>query len=390
MELHNDKEAFIVLLETIHKRTGIRRDVLEKDYYVTLFLKDLAKKQEEGLRAYFKGGTALYKALKTINRFSEDIDISVDVRDCTRTQGDKRLDKATKRFDKLTRNIEEGRTNRSEVIAIYEYNPITIVDSNDSLQRFGKLKIEATSFTISEPVESMEVEALLYSYSSDEEKRILREKYKVFPFNVKTISIERAFVDKLFAAESYTRKSDDTHRAFEAAKHVYDLCVMSHLNRINDLYKNEELLEKLLNIRLEEERGRLDGINGVPPHEFAFFDEIEKNEAIKSAYKVMQKQYVLRPQDYIDYNKALGAISKIQSCLKNTNAWISCEATDNKEIISIEHSGLKASYDGTFVTITDDAGKSCKSNLKKGDTIKSENDLKKYIDSWIERKITGQ
>lgn len=31
----------------------------------------------EGLPAYFKGGTALYKALKTTNRFSEDIDFSV-------------------------------------------------------------------------------------------------------------------------------------------------------------------------------------------------------------------------------------------------------------------------------------------------------------------------
>lgn len=74
MNLHLDRAAFRVLIERIHQRTGYREDVLEKDYYVTLILKELANKQTNGLPAYFKGGTALYKALKTTNRFSEDID----------------------------------------------------------------------------------------------------------------------------------------------------------------------------------------------------------------------------------------------------------------------------------------------------------------------------
>jgi len=78
MKLHLDRDAFDVLLEDIHSRTGYRTDVLEKDYYVVLILSELAEMQKDGLPAYFKGGTALYKALKTTNRFSEDIDLSVD------------------------------------------------------------------------------------------------------------------------------------------------------------------------------------------------------------------------------------------------------------------------------------------------------------------------
>ena len=74
MKLHLDKDAFGVLLEDIHSRTGYRTDVLEKDYYVVLILSELAEMQKDGLPAYFKGGTALYKALKTTNRFSEDIE----------------------------------------------------------------------------------------------------------------------------------------------------------------------------------------------------------------------------------------------------------------------------------------------------------------------------
>ena len=59
MNLHLERSAFRVLLNNIHERTGYRENVLEKDYYVTLILKELANKQANGLPAYFKGGTAL-------------------------------------------------------------------------------------------------------------------------------------------------------------------------------------------------------------------------------------------------------------------------------------------------------------------------------------------
>ena len=206
MNLHFDKNAFTVILNTIHERTGYRTDVLEKDYYVVLVLKELSEFQKEGLPAYFKGGTALYKALKTTNRFSEDIDLSVDTRDCTPSQNKRRLEKATKQYSVLTRAKGEGRTNRSEIISVYNYEPVTAYDVDDSLQRFGKLKIEATSFTISEPVSAMEVSAMIYNLATDEERKILESMYDVKPFSVMTITLERIFVDKLFAAEAYKTK----------------------------------------------------------------------------------------------------------------------------------------------------------------------------------------
>ena len=54
MKLHLDRDAFGVLLEDIHSRTGYRTDVLEKDYYVVLILSELAEMQKDGLPAYFK------------------------------------------------------------------------------------------------------------------------------------------------------------------------------------------------------------------------------------------------------------------------------------------------------------------------------------------------
>ncbi len=321
MNLHLDKDAFRVLIEDIHSRTGYRTDVLEKDYYVVLVLRELAEKQSAGLPAYFKGGTALYKALKTTNRFSEDIDLSVDTRECSRSQNDKRLEAVTKKYAALERDPAMGKTNRSEVISVYLYHPLTVYDASDALQRFGLLKIEATSFTISEPVENLEIAPMLYDLATAEQKRILETQYNVKPFAVMTITLERIFIDKLFAAESYVRKSADAHRAFEAAKHIYDLSVMEQHPKIDALLSNSQKMKQLLDIRMAEEQERLDGIPGIYPNAFEFFAKAANCTAVRTAYEIMQRQYVLRAQDRINYDTACASLARIQEKLLQNDAW---------------------------------------------------------------------
>ncbi|MBQ9822979.1 MAG: nucleotidyl transferase AbiEii/AbiGii toxin family protein [Solobacterium sp.] len=286
-----------------------------------LMLSELAEKQKNGLPAFFKGGTALYKALKTTNRFSEDIDLSVDTRGCSRSQNAKRLDSAAKKYTALNRDISAGRTNRSEVISIFTYDPVTVFDADDALQRFGKLKIEATSFTISEPTANLEIAPMLYDLASPGEQKILREQYEVFPFSIMTITMERIFIDKLFAAEAYVRRSADPHRAFEAAKHIYDLAVMIRRPEIRNLLANESQIRKLLDIRITEEAGRLDGIPGVMPMQFTFFETAAGDSAVRKAYAIMQAQYVLRAQDRIEYDTAVTALSEILDRLMQNRAW---------------------------------------------------------------------
>ena len=328
MKLHQDKNAFRTLLEQVHERTGYRTDVLEKDYYVVLMLYELAEKQKAGLPAYFKGGTALYKALKTTNRFSEDIDLSVDTRGCSRSQNDRRLEQASKKYASLERDVSAGRTNRSEVISIFTYDPVTTYDASDALQRFGKLKIEATSFTISEPTTSLEIAPMLYDLATESGQKILREQYDVEPFFIKTITMERIFIDKLFAAEAYVRRATEPHRAFEAAKHIYDLAVMIRQPNIQSLLADEEQIKKLLDIRVEEESGRLDGIPDVMPKEFTFFETAAGDDAVRKAYAVMQAQYVLRPEERIEYDAAMTAVSEIHDRLMQSRAWILYEPNE--------------------------------------------------------------
>ena len=72
---------------------------------------------------------------------------------------------------------------------------------------------------------------------------------------------------------------------------------------------------------MEEEAGRLDGIPGVKPQQFIFFDDVETNQAVRKAYETMQNQYVLRISDRIPFEKAVSAMKDIRSHLQESPAW---------------------------------------------------------------------
>lgn len=240
----------------------------------------------------------------------------MDTRDCTRTQSDKRLEQATKKYTVLSRDSAAGKTNRSEVKTVYRYITVVTYDENDLLQCFGTVKVEATSFTISEPVKSLEIAPLIYENASEGQKRILENVYNVNPFIVQTITLERIFIDKLFAAEVYVSNSSIEQKAFETAKHIYDLSIMSAHAKIKHLLSDTEQMKYLLDIRMNEEMERLVGIPGVKPKEFTFFDNVYHNTDVRKAYKVMHKQYVLRDDDEINFETAVGSLNFINEALK--------------------------------------------------------------------------
>lgn len=73
--LHNDKELFEQAVLKTAEYMNIDAGIVEKDYYVTLMLKEISSAVPD---LVFKGGTSLSKCHKVINRFSEDIDLTVE------------------------------------------------------------------------------------------------------------------------------------------------------------------------------------------------------------------------------------------------------------------------------------------------------------------------
>src|SRR5450830_34338 len=290
MNLHNDVGAFMALLGDVRSRTGMRADIAEKDYYVTLLLSELSTKQSR-LPAYFKGGTALYKALGQMKRFSEDIDLTVESEDCSRSQAHKRLKNATQNYTALPRTSDSTmeEVNRGSITSVYTYEPVAEIPSADPLERFGKVKIEATSFTKSIPHKALQIAPLVYSLATQEQRGILEGRYGVRPFKIQTITMERIFVDKILAAEFYYEQ----RKLMDVAKHLYDLTAMVKQDEIKRLLNNKSQFAVMLGYKREEETRRFgSNLATKPLAEFALYKMIGKEAALKSAFSQMQTVYV--------------------------------------------------------------------------------------------------
>ncbi len=314
MKLHQDKDAFQALLSTMSDKVGIREDIIEKDYYLTLLLSELASWQPE-LPAYFKGGTALYKAIGSLKRFSEDIDLTVEVQDCSKSQGKKRLERAANGYTFLPRTRDKTReiNAKGSITSVYEYQPVTKIDADDVLQRFGYVKVEATSFTVSEPVESLMVSPLLYSEANSKQQSILHDSYDVFPFEVKTIKMERIFADKILAVEFYYQRQ----MLFDVAKHLYDLTLLMNTKRIGALVVKEDELLKMLEYKRREEQNRIgSNLAQKPFADFLLFKAIESDAKLQATFAEMQRVYVFNNTDIIPFAAVIKQIGKLYEILQ--------------------------------------------------------------------------
>lgn len=309
MRLHEDRDAFQALLSVIGGRTGIREDIIEKDYYLTMLLKELAEKQGT-LPAYFKGGTALYKALGDMVRFSEDIDLTVEAKDCSKSQGKARLEKAANGYTSLPRTSDKERESnkRGSITSVYEYTPVTAVDAGDELQRFGYVKVEATSFTVSEPYEAMIIAPLLYDKATLEEKEVLKDHYNVAPFSVNAIRLERIFADKILAAEFYYQRG----LYFDVAKHLFDLSIMMQMPKIQTLLSDpDELVRMLAYKRLEEKERIGSDLAEKPFSEFELFDALLTDRKLAEQFMRMQQIYIFNDDDMLPYMEVVQRMNEL-------------------------------------------------------------------------------
>lgn len=310
MKLHLDKFALSTIINNVSKRCQIRPDILEKDYYVTLLLKELSESKVHNY-CYFKGGTALYKALKSIRRFSEDIDLTINVSDCeTNSSKQKRLKDSVLNFTSLEFDKKLSDT-KGSIQAQYKYDSLYEVDELDSLQRFGNVRVEGTNFGISEPVEVMEISAYLYELADEQEKNILAKTYEVIPFNINTITFERIFIDKLFAAEHYIREK----KYLDSGKHLYDLTVLLKNDRVKNFINNKNALYEMIILQRKEEKSRYGGISeNIALEQFEVFNCLNNDDVIR-AIDYVHNVYVFDKEDILDITEIRDAINKIKIVL---------------------------------------------------------------------------
>ena len=159
MKLYNDKETFSELVEIASDYYKIDPAFVEKDYFVTLLLKELAARVPNLL---FKGGTSLSKCYRVIDRFSEDIELTLDEKYQTQGQKKQMKNELVEVCKKLGLNL----TNFTEIRSRRDYNcyKIEYPIQHSSISVKPLLLVETTYITKSYPSELKLATSIIYDY----------------------------------------------------------------------------------------------------------------------------------------------------------------------------------------------------------------------------------
>ena len=235
MYLHNSKEQFFNVLESVSKVSKIQADLVEKDYYVSLILKEIATSSN---KVVFKGGTSLSKALKAINRFSEDIDISFSEHIGASRRKKLKYNIIAPIAEKLglvITNLDKTQSDRDINNYIFEYKPLC----NSNAHIIPAVKVETSLITAVFPFQAMPIGNYIADYAKD----ISLKDYGLEPFMMNVQVLERTLIDKVFAICDYYL----AEKSRRLSRHIYDIHKILPLINFNEQFR--KLLQKVREIR---------------------------------------------------------------------------------------------------------------------------------------------
>ena len=223
------------IIETVARELGRSEQMVEKDTIQSMFLYELAKSE---LPFVFKGGTSLSKAYNLIDRFSEDIDLSMNRRP---TQSERV--KSKELIIDIAENLGLVLSNPEDIKSRYDYNKY--VFKYESLFSVIPLEIiiETSYYQSVYPVDKHVVGSFVGRFCLDR-NIILPVPFEAAEVMMNVQSVERTFVDKVFAVCDYKIQNMQDRDS----RHLYDICKL-----IREVELNEEL-DKLIDMVRDDRR----------------------------------------------------------------------------------------------------------------------------------------
>ena len=226
------------IIETVARELGRSEQMVEKDTIQSMFLFELAKSE---LPFVFKGGTSLSKAYNLIDRFSEDIDLSMNRRP---TQSERV--KSKELIIEIAENLGLVLSNPEDIKSRYDYNKY--VFKYESLFSMIPLEIiiETSYYQSVYPVDKHVVGSFVGRFCLE------RDIFLPVPFEAAEVmmnvqSVERTFVDKVFAVCDYKIQNMQDRDS----RHLYDICKLlreveldAELDKLIDMVRDDRMQSK--------------------------------------------------------------------------------------------------------------------------------------------------
>lgn len=224
------------IIETVARELGRSEQMVEKDTIQSMFLYELAKSE---LPFVFKGGTSLSKAYDLIDRFSEDIDLSMNRRP---TQSERMKSKD------VIITIAEGLglilANPDDIKSRFDYNKYVFKYDSMFADIPLEIIIETSYYQSVYPVEKHIVGSFIGKFCADRDIE-LPVGFEGAEVLMNVQSVERTFVDKVFAVCDYKIQNMQDRDS----RHLYDICkLLSSVKLDKDL---DKLIDKVRDDRMK-------------------------------------------------------------------------------------------------------------------------------------------
>lgn len=241
MNLHEHKEEFEELIAITADYIGVPADAVRRDYYIVQMMQNL-QNSEYAEACVFKGGTSLSKCYPgSINRFSEDIDLTFIP---IENMNNKKYSKTLKRVENaisagfLMEKIEAERNDRNKSAYVWPEN-----ESKETC----RVKLEIGSSVRPDPFSKRSMKTYIQEYLEKEGMQDVVTEFELQDVNVNTLDITRTFIDKVMTVKRHAICGT----LLRKVRHIYDVTVLLDRSDIQDFLKNTAQLKQLLKLTKE-------------------------------------------------------------------------------------------------------------------------------------------
>ena len=305
MNLHKHREEFEELIAISADYIGVPADAVRRDYYIVQMMQNL-QNSEYAEACVFKGGTSLSKCYPgSINRFSEDIDLTfIPVED----MNNKKYSRALKRIENtisagfLMEKIEAERNDRNKSAYVWPEN-----ESRETC----RIKLEIGSSVRPDPFSKRSMKTYIQEYLDAKGMHNVVEEFDLQEVNVNTLDITRTFLDKVMSVKRHAICGTLPRKV----RHIYDVTVLLDRSDIQKFLKDTEHLKQLLSLIKEPDSLYLQKRNISeeydPMRAYAFENWKQYfNDEIRSRYETLHED-LLYTSDRQSFKKAIQAFEFI-------------------------------------------------------------------------------
>ena len=305
MKLHTFPEEFRELITVVANDKHISESAVERDYYIVMMLKALAD-SPYAEQCVFKGGTSLSKCYPgSIDRFSEDIDLTFLGMDLS----NKACDKAIKKIEAVmssgaqTEKILQERSDRSKSMYVWFSSPE------------GRVKLEVGSTVRPDPYSKKTVKTYIHEFL--EERGFVEDiaKFELCPVEINTLNIERTFIDKIMSVKRHAICGTLDRKV----RHIYDVVRLYQMPEIQSFLAETEELKRLVRLTKDTDSFYIGRRNisaeydPTGPYNFPAWQS-QFDDSIRSTYETLH-QTLLYTDEKQDFDVAFTTFQKISELL---------------------------------------------------------------------------